>query len=82
MAQDQVGKKTYVLINRNTYRLTLIVNIYLLNTTNAFILDSLSLFPTGWLLAGFIAVIIETSSNILYTYLLSLFGWRRNDTTL
>jgi hypothetical protein len=81
MTQNQVRKKIYILNNRNTYKVMVICNLYLLNTTNAFIFNSFNLFPIGWLSLGLLIIIIETSPNTLHAYLLPLFGLTKNDIT-
>jgi hypothetical protein len=71
-------KKTYVLARQKIYKLKFIINIYLFNVINAVLFDSMTFFPIGWLLAGFITIMVEKSSD-LCMYMMRLFGAPTSD---
>jgi hypothetical protein len=73
MTIDQVNRKQYVVNHTTSYRIQFIFIIYLLNTINAIIFDSITIFPIGWVLAGIIALVTQKSTDLFHVYVARLF---------
>lgn len=55
------------------YKLHLILTIYVFDLINALILDSCTVFPLGWLVAGIIALTMEKSTGMFHTRIARMF---------
>jgi hypothetical protein len=75
LTASETNKKRYVLARRNIYRLQFISIIYLFNTINVPLFDSITFFPLGLLLSGVIALMVEKASDLIYRYGQRVFGW-------
>ncbi len=75
----QRNEKRHVLAHQNIYKVKFIINIYLFNVINAVLFDSMTFFTIGCVLAGFITIMVEKSSD-LCMYMMRLFGAPTSDT--
>ena len=65
-------------MHQSAYRVELILTIYLMGLINAVLFDSLTTFPTGWLIDGMLGFILEKGSNLFTQLVDTVFGRHRS----
>jgi hypothetical protein len=73
LTDDQINRIYVISTYSYLYKFHLILTIYVLNSVNALIFDSCTVFPLGWVLAGIISLILEKSTDMFHTRIARMF---------